>query len=143
MSDRPKKPSGAHFKKLRREREEQERREEQGRKAEALGGAAPYAALGEPPLGPDRALGAIEYAQQHALVAIHEVATDPALPARERWKLIAELCRSIGMTHSRAVLHRRVAHVVEALGEKREAAAGVTTLADAGIEWPTTPEGAE
>lgn len=108
VKPRPKKPSGAAGKKKKKAELAAARIADAARRAglppdqgaEAL--VTAYRKLGPPPI--DQVLHALIYATNHLTTALHEVATDPHIDAATRWRVMAEIGRAIGQTHSKTLV---------------------------------------
>ena len=113
----PGKLSGAQYKKIRKLREDAERRADAARAA----GASPaegasalvarYVALGAPPLN-DVTRGLI-WGNNALLAVIHEAITDAFIDSATRRRIVIEAVRALGAVHSKA-------HVQERLWRLRE-----------------------
>jgi hypothetical protein len=110
-SGQTKKPSGAEYRRRRRERDEQARREEAERIA---AGGAPLPAhlqrYADLELRDD-VLGRIEYASAVGVLLLREVVTDPVLDADKRRKQACEVIRSLGMTAVKARYEERIRRI--------------------------------
>jgi hypothetical protein len=96
--------SGAQKRKLKREREDAERREVLGIDGESKEHEA-FAELGPPDLNnPDTAL---DFTRKYLLISLHQIGVDPSLPARDRWRMIKDTAQAIGMTHPRASIESK------------------------------------
>ena len=97
--------SGAAYRKQRRERARAER--QQAPQAGPPGAPLEaYRNVGEPPQNPT---GGIAWANGVAVATLADVIADPLLEPRERRRLVVELTKSIGMTHSRALVEDELA----------------------------------
>lgn len=75
---------------------------------------ADFAGLPPPPLG-DSA-GAIAWANDIALIALHQVLREPTLTNPERWRWIKDLLAVVGMVRDKAAEQTRLAKLAERSG---------------------------
>lgn len=109
-----KKPSGAEFRKRRKEGNEAYRRRavEMGSE-DATDLLQQYRDIPPPP---DGALGGIAYANRIAVMMLREIATDPLLDAPDRRKQMKDTIAVIGMTSSKALQEERILEIERKLG---------------------------
>ena len=129
MSD---KPSGSAFRKLRKSREEEARREEQERRALEGEPISSYEGIEPPPL--DDATTGLVWARKCMLAALDEVIRDPVITAEKRWRFVSDLGGKIGMTYSKSLMEEKVDRVTKALGVKQDVSGG--TESTKGIARP-------
>jgi hypothetical protein len=148
--DKPKRPSGAEFRKRKQERE----RAQVADKARDLGldvrepgatpapdadtGADAFDVLGDPDLdNPDLAL---DYVRRAQLIAFGQIIRSRDIAAKDRWRLIREHAAVLGMTHPRAALESRLKRL-ESNGPKKRGAAAVKHEAPDAVVRPETARG--
>src|SRR5262245_10906535 len=101
MSD---KPSGAQNRKRKKAELEQARRNEEARRTDGL----PLRhKLGPPPIG--NPVAGIAYAHDALLATLDEVLHDQQITAEQRWNLVANLSKALGMTHAKAHVQKKLA----------------------------------
>ena len=105
-----KKPSGAQNRKKKKAEIVQSRKNEEQRRTET-GEPSARELLKPPPIGNPTA--AVAYAADCALIALAEVQSDKHLTAEQRWSWVDKLVKSIGMTHSKAVMQNRLQQITE------------------------------
>jgi hypothetical protein len=106
-----KKPSGAWFKKERRQRAAEDAAREQERTGLQARWDALLERLGEPPLEP---VENSEYANNLAMAMAHITALDSTIPMQERFKAVANLLDRVGATAMRALTAKRIREVRDA-----------------------------
>lgn len=97
---------------------------------------ADFAGLEPPPLGDPSA--AISWANDVALIALHQVLRDPTLDNVVRWRWIKDLLAVVGMVRDKAAEQARLAKLAERSGltERRGKAQGAKSLGN--IQKPPT-----
>jgi len=99
---------------------------------------ARFAALGPPPADIELAL---PWARRHVALALHLVATNPTPAVIARARLIKELADSVGRTHDRGELERRLGALERKRAERSGPAGGLETFDAGSIARPPTARG--
>lgn len=113
-ASKPKRPSGAEFKRRRRAAQEEYRRRAAEQGGEGTGDILQqYRDVSVPDEG---AIGGIAYANRIAVLMLREIATDTLLDAPDRRRQMRDAIAVIGMTHSKALAEERIAQIEKKLG---------------------------
>lgn len=95
--------SGAEKARLKKQKIEDARRNEATRRQE---GAPLRHELGPPPIG--NPIAGVAYAHDALLVTLDEVLRDTQITAEQRWNLVTNISKALGLTHAKAHVQRKL-----------------------------------